>query len=762
MKGKLLCLLLILSSSLSGAIANSLITASKASFTTATRDLALFKIPNPPGPQPCCYPPVDYRTTNSSASEPWQQNEPSVAINPKKPTNMIVGYNDFSCLYSDNCLAPHWSYSTDGGVTWTSGAGLLSSTGLAAVLWSDTSVAFDSSGNAYLVTMTQPGAGSNIVLYVSLPDGSGNAGASWNGPYIVSTSCNGNGCFTDQPKVVVDNTIGSHSGNIYIVWTETFISNGQTYEKIMTRRVTLSGGVPSFSAPVEASNSPSDQFNSLSEIAVAPDGSVYVTYIRLSSVFGGFGTSYTPNAVMISRSDDGAGSFTLKGQVVDSGIAAPTVRNGFNQGYEPSDTNIPTIAVTGDGTVFVAWTGGNDIISRTSSNKGASWNAQVQVDNRGVNDFSDRFLPAAAYMGGVAGRLYVFYYSRQADKNNYYGGPYMVYSTNDGSSFTKSSLFSNTFSNPDTCSTAGWRPCLWGDYMGATAVRSFSGITTTNVLCAVWGDSRDSNSINDNDINVYIRCFSNFQITQPIAWTWRILRPVYYAGPFPVPPGGCPACVREWTAVVLPTNSTQGTMPVNLTPVNVPTGVTVNIKPASAIPPYNATITLNFAGATCSAAPACFDKIGISATDGVNTTGYNMTEVLVSSPFLSTDTNVYNPGGMVNVTGLAFTAGSNATISLDGNRLSTVRVDSTEGFSNIITLPTILPKGIHTLQATDTSGKTASTSFSSPIVQAEGWHLTGALSTLTPITMALVAVTLGTVAAISINRKRGLRFRIKI
>src|SRR6266849_6784003 len=123
----------------------------------------------------------DRRTTQTAASMPLMQNEPSIAINPKKPSNIIVGYNDFSTLPQTNLPRPFWSYTTDGGTTWIAGAGNLPRFPAAPDLCCDTALAFDKNGTAYLATMTFNIDGGLIVLYVSTPDGSGNAGAMWKG-----------------------------------------------------------------------------------------------------------------------------------------------------------------------------------------------------------------------------------------------------------------------------------------------------------------------------------------------------------------------------------------------------------------------------------------------------------------------------------------------------------------------------------------------------------------------------------------------------
>ncbi len=676
---------------------------------------------------------------------PMMQNEPSIAINPKKPTNIIVGYNDFSPLASGGTLPrPYWSYSTDGGTTWTAGASNLPFPPNSAPLCCDSALAFDKNGTAYLAIMTFNIDFGLILLYVSAPDGSGNAGASWSGPYEVWS-----GDAVDKPAIAIDNTGGAHNGNIYIAWVDYY--NGKTNDRIYVRTAKLVAGVPTFSgAPVQASD-PASLFNWGPAIAVAASGSLYVAYLRMPSL-----SISSANTMMISRSDDGGATLALRGQVVDSGVVSPA---GLFNGSKNRAGAFPTIVTTTNGTVFVAWTdvgaGNMDIQSRASLTNGAGWNARVRVNDIATND---QFLPAAASLGST---IYVFYYSRQSDVANIRGGLYVAQSSNGGATFAASSAFSSTFSDPSVCST-NWYPCLWGDYIGAAAVAT---IQSSSEDCAVWADSRDSAMTGDNDVNTYFKCtYNNIIYAIPSFW-WIVIRPPIYAKvPFNICIIDPPACIAHWTAEILPTTFTYGSMSVSLTAGNLPPGVKVSFSQGFGYPPFNSTINVDFSGAQCSDPTSCLQSIMITASDGTNSTEIGTNEVLSKVPYLVTDTNVYNPGETVNLTGFGFTVNSATTVKLDGKTVGSPSTDKDGSFNMPVNLPTSIYNGIHTLTATDSKGQSASITFFTPKVEVESDTgikppppTSPPTTTLSPIAFVLLALMIGVIAALIVRTNPRLR-----
>src|SRR5712692_2223989 len=314
---------------------------------SATPSTISASLPSPSAPY--YGPPDDTRTTQSSASTPLMQNEPAIAINPKKASNIIVAYNDGSPL-PGSCPRAHYSVTTNG-VTWTSGTPL-PTTGLTAspctnqntptgYVCCDPALAFDSLGDAFFATMTWD---NKILLYKSAPDGFMNAGATWSGPYIVANTPAG----IDKPSIAVDNTGGGHNGNIYVAWVDYY--NSGNNDRIYVRVATLVAGVPTFSGAAVQASDPASNFNWGPAITIAPSGSLYVAYLRMATE-----SIPSANTMMVSRSDDGGATFALRGQVVDSALVAPSVPlgNGRFDSYGDRASAFPTITNTSNGTVFI-------------------------------------------------------------------------------------------------------------------------------------------------------------------------------------------------------------------------------------------------------------------------------------------------------------------------------------------------------------------------------------------------------------------------
>ena len=153
------------------------------------------------------------------------QNETAVAVNPTNANNVIISQND----YRNGDGACGVNFSLDGGTHW--GSGLVPMNfgrgfmGAARHYWTsggDTSVAFDSSGEAYLMCQVfvrpfptndegdhVPVAGSSAFEIFRSSDG----GASWSFPgnYVVSTAgaANGGLGLLDKEYMTIDTTPGS-------------------------------------------------------------------------------------------------------------------------------------------------------------------------------------------------------------------------------------------------------------------------------------------------------------------------------------------------------------------------------------------------------------------------------------------------------------------------------------------------------------------------------------------------------------------------
>ena len=265
------------------------------------------------------------------------QNETSIAIDPFNQRHLVASYNDYR--RGDGTCGV--DYSLDSGKTWqdsttpngfTRGAAF---GGVARQYWhagGDTSVGWDSRGNAYLdcqVFMRGPGTTNNadnssaIYVYRS----TGNAGASWNftGRPVVETRDSTGVVLEDKPLLTVDSSKSSaFRDRIYVSWT-TFAADGTAYiyeshsndyGETFSAKVLVSGDsafcTNTFGVPTPNGRCNENQF---SQPFTAPDGTLYIVY----SNFNNQATSGSDNRyqVLIAKSTDGGATFGAPVKVAD-------------------------------------------------------------------------------------------------------------------------------------------------------------------------------------------------------------------------------------------------------------------------------------------------------------------------------------------------------------------------------------------------------------------------------------------------------------
>jgi hypothetical protein len=259
------------------------------------------------------------------------QNETAIAADPANPSHLIAGYNDYR-RGDGNCYT---ATSRDGGRLWTDSTPPMGFTygsafgGVARQYWQaggDTSVAWDSKGNAYLdcqmfmrgtAASNNPDQSSAVYLFRS----TGNGGASFNfpaRPVVEYNDVAGNGCaLEDKPYMTIDNTPGSpFQDSIYVTWTF-FDCDGTGY--ILEAHSTDYG--ETFSAPVVVSTDSSlcantyglptphgaCNENQFSDPFVGPDGALYVAYDNYNNAVSG---SENFNQVLLTKSTDGGATFS--------------------------------------------------------------------------------------------------------------------------------------------------------------------------------------------------------------------------------------------------------------------------------------------------------------------------------------------------------------------------------------------------------------------------------------------------------------------
>lgn len=463
---------------------------------------------------------VDGGTPNPSFdAQNRQSNETTVAISPLNPNIVAEGANDYRMVTVTGDVWFGLYVSNDGGRTWfnTFVPGFPSDTspaGLASPLLNldasgDPVVRFDRQGNLYAAAIAfnrdfdQPDRPVDTVVYVarynytpgtpagtSTPNSAGNPpNFTYAGTTVVERGAVGFavpgvgasfvGKFVDKDWLEIDLNspyASACSGNIYVTHTSFHGVGGSS--PINFSRST-DGGV-TFSNPrgISTGGSSGSIYSQGSDIAIGPDGTIYVAYI-------GFDLGSRQDAIRVVNSTDCGKHWSqpvAAGAVVEaqaSGVAFRTPTNAF---IVADDTN-PNI-------VYVAYqtlvNGDFDVFVQRSTDRGATWGAPVRA-----SDTSSRhqIFPTINVVGGV---LHVAWYDFRNSTtaanealdvyyacSNCAGAVYPIFSYNV--------RVTDVSHNGNCLLFGGGTDAFHGDYIELDAASA----GTAQIVQLAWADNRD-------------------------------------------------------------------------------------------------------------------------------------------------------------------------------------------------------------------------------------------------------------------------------
>jgi hypothetical protein len=386
----------------------------------------------------------DDDSNTTSAGGQRQQNEPTVAINPSSTNVIVAGANDYCTVPSTTDAWMGFYVSTDGGANWinslnpgypgdTSAEGMASPTFGRAVASGDPIMDWDNENRLFYggisFNRTQPSNGDVLVSTWEYEPGE-----PLNMDYL-RTVIVGKGTpsvagrFNDKPALRVDDWPDSpHENNVYVSWT-LFPGGGQ--DQILFSRSTDHG--VTFSKPIKISKGVASAQGS--DIAVAPDGTVYVTWRQYA---------FNPNvinAIVFVKSTDGGQTFSnpqIVQPIVPYDRSDQYVSGGFARdcGDGPflcvsdfvfhRENSQPNAVVDADGNVYVTWPqlipaadngdtyhpdGQAQVVVSKSTDGGASWGAPVFIDPQGSGH---QWWPNLEY-DQTTGTIVAVYYDSRAD-----------------------------------------------------------------------------------------------------------------------------------------------------------------------------------------------------------------------------------------------------------------------------------------------------------------------------------------------------------
>lgn len=282
-------------------------------------------------------------TTAALRGRGTSQNETAVAVNPLDPKNLVASQNDYR--RGDANCGVDWSM--DGGKRWGSTTAPMTFTTPGFVnsrhYWhagGDTSVGFDSAGEAYLMCQVfgrggtadeESGAfGPSAFLLFRSADG----GASWSfqGDTVVRATDDGSdgqdiGLLDKEYMAVDSNPASPFADRIYVSWTQYNLnfSSAPVYlayssdHGVTWHQSGAISGVDAALCPNSFASPPNPpgtcDNTSFSQPFVAPNGDVYVLFSDYNNAVGGGGDNH--NQILLVKSTDGGTTFGGPVKVAD-------------------------------------------------------------------------------------------------------------------------------------------------------------------------------------------------------------------------------------------------------------------------------------------------------------------------------------------------------------------------------------------------------------------------------------------------------------
>ena len=331
------------------------------------------------------------------SNNPEPQNEPSVRISRKNPNRVVAAWRDFRTGVNPPLRRIGYSFSSDGGDTWSISQ-LTPQIIPGAALSSDPVVAVDTSGNFYIITVSindLTGSG-ELWLFKSTDEGE-----TFNEVHEMAVSA----FFEDKEWAATDlSPTSPYVNTMYCSWTR-FSSN----TTILLIKSTDEG--VTWSDPVSVSDGSSGVQGSFP--AVSSDGELYVVW-------------RSSGQIRFDKSTDGGVTF-------GTDLTVSTAPSAW----------FPHMAVDLSGGpfnnyIYVVWNdernGDDDVFLSISSDGGDTWSSALRVNNDPVGNGKVQYWPSIAI--SELGEIVILFYDTRNTQNNNIIEAYIARSTDGGASFT--------------------------------------------------------------------------------------------------------------------------------------------------------------------------------------------------------------------------------------------------------------------------------------------------------------------------------------
>jgi hypothetical protein len=404
------------------------------------------------------------------SNDPAPQNEPSVKISRKNPNRVVAAWRDFRTGVTPALRRVGYSFSTDGGQTW-SVSQLTPQIIPNAPLSSDPVVLADTAGNFYIYTVSLNETNGNGELWVYK---STDQGETFDQVYEMATGP----WFEDKEWGTTDfSQTSPFVNNLYCSWTR-FAAN----TSILLIRSTDDG--VTWNSPVTVSDGAGGVQGSFP--ATSSDGELYVVWRSSSS--GG--------QIRFDKSTDGGLTFGTD-KVVSSAPNAWFPHMAVDLSGGPFHNYI-----------YVVWNdlsnGDDDVFLSISSDGGDTWSSAIRVNNDPVSNGDDQFWPSIAI--SELGEIVILFYDTRNTPNNNIIEAYIARSTDGGTTFTNELVSSQP--SPTNIPNSDVR---FGDYIN---VDFFGG----NIV-PVWTDERAGGF----DMDIYTATINPVIPVELISFTHKIV-----------------------------------------------------------------------------------------------------------------------------------------------------------------------------------------------------------------------------------------------
>lgn len=341
-------------------------------------------------------------------------NEPSIAINPINPSQMVIGWRQFDNITS-NFRQAGWAYSSDAGQTWAFPGSIEPG-----VFRSDPVLDCDLSGNFYYNSLTIDSANTFLCKIFKSTDG----GVTWD------TGVDAGG--GDKEWMIIDKTSGPGNGNIYSTWSQ---FSSSCAPGSFTRSTTAG---TSFENCTEVLNQPQ-----LGTMVVGNSGEVYICG---QNVISGSGVNVTKsiNAQLSGSliSWDTIVAVSLDGDIRSGGINPVGLIGQANIDVDRSNgvgqDNVYLLATV----VRISNSDPGDAMFVKSTDGGLTWGAPVKLND-------DTSISNTQWLGALSvapnGRIDIVWLDTRDNPGSDSSALYYTYSNDQGTTWSINEKVSDSF-----------------------------------------------------------------------------------------------------------------------------------------------------------------------------------------------------------------------------------------------------------------------------------------------------------------------------